>query len=739
MAGFGKWLRDRRNEGTVDMIARSADPTRTLARLGNLVDDVVITGLLDRSEHALESERPQDALRYADLAVAASLMGGTATTRAEALACRAALLIHQERPLPLGLTRRRLPEQAATDLRAAITIHSRSSHPDAWAHLTELYWVLPRHDAEPLSPDLAKALDPLLARTVDDRARAELRHVLGDIHKHRDARDAVVTAWSSAAETFRLVGNADEEFMVRGKLFQYIALRDLDDNAIELGRACLACAPPDVDPDALANVYHLLATLLGHHEVDEAITAYARAVELLSEKPGTIVHGIQFESAMLMVTHHRYPEAIPQLKAALEGSGGPHVWWAVHMELADLLAEHAGDLGGAIEHVERALHLAISMTKAPALRVHSLHRSGLLHLSANDFETAHHRFTTALPLLEERSLPITIPVTHLYHHLIMPAPRTELFRLAALTSRLTGRNNETATLHARAAELAHEPPPRVTDLDDFDDADLAAATMPVSAEHLAVASVLLHHAPDLALTRLNQIPAANPDPLLATRKAAFTAMCHQRLGDKPAAMAAYRAVLAVAAPGASAELVQLAHWQLATFLMADREYEQAYPHLHACTQLIENNRASFAGVEQRMGFLAEHVLAVYERLVETCLRTGRRVEAYETVQRIKSRSLLDLVTAEHRPIDHTLENRAAGIQADREDWVATYIGGTGPEGPAEDYPTSMAALMLSTSITLHRTMKDIENERQTAGLFDRLHTEGRPFTHAEIRALLREH
>lgn len=737
MARFGRWLRDRRSEGVVDTIARSADPTRTLTLLGHLIDDTVITALLDLSEHALESEHPQDALRYADLAVAASLAGGTATIHADALAWRAGLLTHRERPLPMGLTRRRLPEQAATDLRAAITIHTRSGQPDAWARLTELYWMLPRHDREPLSPDLAAAVEPMLASTTDDQARAELRHVLGDIHEHQQADDAVLAAWSSAADTFQRLGDADDEFKVRAKLFEYVALSDQDDSAVELGRACLDSAPPDVEPSTLANVYHLLAAVLGYNdEVDEALTAYARAVELLSREPGAIVHDLQFEAATLMVNDHRYSEAIAQLRAALKGPGRPHVWWAVHMQLADLLAAQAGDIGGAIEHVEQALHMAISTTTDLALRVHSLHRSGALHLSANDFETAYRRFTAALPLLKERSRPIKIPVTHLFDHVVLPAPRAELFRLAALTSHLTGRDNEADTLLVRAAELAHETPPRVTDLDDFDDADLENPVLAISADNLSVAAILLHHAPAMALARLNEIPADNLDPLLATRKAVFTAMCHRRLDDKPAAIAAYQMALAIAAPDTEAELVQLAHWQLAWFFLADREYEQAYPHLHACTQLIENSRASFTGVDQRMGFLAGHVLAIYERLVETCLITGRRAEAYETVQRIKSRSLLDLVTADHRPIDHVLETRAAGVAAERENWVAEYIGGTGPEAHAEDYLTSREHLMLSTASAQHRTMKEIEEVRRTSGLFDRLHTEGRPFKHAEIRTLL---
>jgi len=379
--------------------------------------------------------------------------------------------------------------------------------------------------------------------------------------------------------------------------------------------------------------------------------------------------------------------------------------------------------------------MAISMTKNPGLRVHSLHRSGLLHLSANDVETAYRRFTTALPLLTERSLPIQIQVNKLYDHVILPAPRAELFRLAALTGRLTGRSDEAKTLLATATTLAQEAPPRITELADFADAELGDFALTAGTEHLTVAAVLLHHAPDIALARLNEIPT-DIDPRLATRKAAFTAMCHRRLGDKPAAMAAYRAVLAITTPDTDAEIVQLAHSQLATLLLADDEYEQAYPHLHACTQLFENNRASFTEVEQRMGFLGQHVLAIYEQLVETCLITERRVEAYETVQKIKSRTLLDLVASDHRPIDHTLEKRTASLRANREDWVTEYIGGVEPESPPEDYLTSREYLMLSTSTTLHRLTQDIEDQRQAGGLFGRLHIEGRPFTHAEIRTHL---
>jgi len=321
MAGFSRWVRGLWNEGIIDTIAKSDDPVGTLTRLGNHVDDTVITGLLDLSERAFEADQPQEALRCADLAVAASLKGGAATTRAEALAWRAGMLTRLARQ-PAWMAGRRIPEQAATDLRAAIMIHSRSGQMDAWARLTELYWMLPEHDAQPLSPSLAEAIESMLARTDDHRARAELLHVLGDVHEHQDAQDAVVATWSSAADIFRLLGDAHDEFLIRGKLFQYVAPRD-DGTAIDVARACLECAPPDVEPDALANIYHLLAAVLQHNdEINDALVAYARAVDLLSKKPDAVIHDIQFESAMVMITDHRYPEAIAQLRAALEGSGG---------------------------------------------------------------------------------------------------------------------------------------------------------------------------------------------------------------------------------------------------------------------------------------------------------------------------------------------------------------------------------------------------------------------------------
>src|SRR5712691_2317296 len=97
MRGFGKaareWARDRRAEGIVHALQRSADRPATLTAVQNWVDDRVLSGMLDLSYAAAATNDDQeDALAWADLAVQASLLGGTAAGRADALLLHATLL-----------------------------------------------------------------------------------------------------------------------------------------------------------------------------------------------------------------------------------------------------------------------------------------------------------------------------------------------------------------------------------------------------------------------------------------------------------------------------------------------------------------------------------------------------------------------------------------------------------------------------------------------------------------------
>lgn len=133
-------------------------------------------------------------------------------------------------------------------------------------------------------------------------------------------------------------------------------------------------------------------------------------------------------------------------------------------------------------------------------------------------------------------------------------------------------------------------------------------------------------------------------------------------------------------------------------------------------------------------------LATYYRLIEVSLLLGRNGEAFVFMQRIKSRSLLDLMADsehEHRPIDHALDARAASVRDDREEWIAKYIEGTLLEGESDDVMTWPRIRMHTDHRSLTDATASIKNERDELGPFDRLRGEGVPVDFNAVRAMLK--
>jgi tetratricopeptide (TPR) repeat protein len=769
---WGGWWRDRWAEGVVRVLTRSSDPAASLERLANNVDDAVIGALCNEAYVAGEADRANDMMRWAKLAVRASLLGGTARARAEALNLHALALLDRLHRVDDDQERQQLISQAEEDGRGAVEIYTDLGRADdllsallvlvrvhearadklaavlalldcaqvtsdvtdtqwvmaVFGQFTDRYWQLPGADANGLSARLPADIKRMLDRTTAPAVQAELLDVLGDAHERREDDDAVLATLRTAATLYYELGKYGDEFTARARLFRYFTPREDHDLALELGMACLASAPPDTPPGTLATVYHFLAVVYKERgQVDEAIEAYGRAIELTSTDFDSVRHGIQFESAMFMKEHRRFEQARSQLEAALIGSGRPHVWWAVHMELADLLTEHFGELGNAVEHVESALAMTITMELSPLLRVQSLQRSGTLHLATGDVETAYRRFQLLLPLLAEPLEGRMIDVNVVCGYPVIPPSRASILRMVSFASSAAGHQTEADDLLARSQQLIREEPPRMHVDDEDLDAEIAVRSS--GRRELALGITLMLHDPRQALAHFQNFAAEMADASIRVWSDAFSGLCHRQLGDHHAATVAFQRFLDNVEPDSDAELKQVCHQGLASILVANRQFEEAHRHLVESVRLLEANRASLPGVEGRIGFLRGR-LPIYEQLVEVCLVLGRCTEAFAAVQRIKSRSLLDMIMQqEHRPIDHALESRVATLRAGREDWMAEYVGS------APDYDSN-SLRMSKDNMAYRDAMKTIEEERQELGLFDKLHGEGAPLDYPAIRSLL---
>ncbi|CRK56811.1 hypothetical protein [Alloactinosynnema sp. L-07] len=765
-----EWWLDRRTEGIVRTLAKNPDPAATVDRLAPMIDDKVIEALLTASERA---ESPHDAMTWADVAVRASLLGGTAVGRADALMHRAATVLGMDDTWKRGRLLARAEEDAlgaveilrehgtASDLVASLCllarVHTRQGDGVAMVGrmaqcfhatdddadlrtrvsrlFTDLYWDLSKSAARESAAIVIPELNTVLAAADDPALRAEVLDALGRAYSFLDADyDKAVDAWERSADLYRRLGRARDEFLIRARVQWHAVVID-NDRSIREGLACLACAPAETAPTDLATVHHVLATAYRYEErVDDALAAYARAVELLSHDPKNIVHDLVFEAATLMAEDGRYNDARAQFEAAMAGPGGAHVWWATQTELAELLSTQIIDLGAAIRHAEHALTDAVTLNSSdPMYRIISLHRVAQLQLSAGNIATAHQRFQLLVPLLTQPTRAIEISVSKLFNHSVVPLSRSEILWHASIAARAAGDNTEADAWAGRSAELrGTDPSPIALDDDVLDDPETLA--LAVETRELTMAMSLAAHSPDDALARL-----ATPSlTILAgsntrARVDMTTGVCLEKLGDQDGALAAFeRALNGHLGP----MLDQLCHWRIATIHHSRQEYGLAYPHLVTCVQMADATRTTFDDIEARMAFMSTG-LARYERLIEVCLLLGRVGEALAVVQQVKSRALLDMLAQpHHRPIDFRFEARAAALRAEQDRWLAEFAAGTGPEGPAEDYPTSPQHRMLADIVANTKDAEAFERERRERELFDRLTDEGTPLDFAAIRGLL---
>jgi tetratricopeptide (TPR) repeat protein len=779
MAG---WWQERRAEGIVRTLARAADPATKLQRLGSAVDDAVISALLNESDRAHQAGHMSDAMRWAELALRATLLGGGAEARAEALIWHAGTLFDRLKLAKDDQERAALIARAETDAHAAAAVYAETGSADnqLMAHLllvrvdeargetqsmmrrlldcvrmvhdttdrdlaidvldlfASRYHALRGSEADAWAPDLTTELGTVVARTEDRQARGKLLNLLGDAHSRQSNDTDVLAVWSTAADLYHELGELHDEFGVRTELLDYFAPRDDLDLALELGLACLASAPPDPSLASLAMVHHLVAFV--HYrrgEVDEARRAYAREVEVCSSDQKTPVGPILFESAMMMIEYGRFAEARSLLEDVLARSGFERLFWAAEFELAGVLGLNLGDVGAGIEHVESALASAVSMeTKRPIMRMVSLHLSAALHFLAGDLDTAYRRSRLLVQMLAEPPEVYTIHISRTYEYAVFPRQsRADMLRLAADISRAIGQTDETEALLAMSQGIVDEPPPQVP-MDDDDPLDDEMTGIQEAYQDAAKAVALLNVDPRAALAQFERLSAFYADSPAIGHFRLLVGKAQLDLGDRPTARTTFEQCLADVGPHQS-QLEQQCHRYLAEICITDGQYEGARVHLKARVKALESMRASLRDVEGRIRFLRRR-LGIYQQLIEVCLLLGRSEEAFVFVQRIKSRSLLDLMADdEHRPIDHALDGRATRTRDDREEWITKYIEGTLLEGESDDVTTWPRIRMHKYYLSLKDAMAAITKEREELGLFDRLRGEGVPVDYDAVRAMLK--
>lgn len=786
--GARQWARDLQAASVVAAIERAPDPAAALARLQARVNDEVIGRLTILSYAAWRDGDHAASRAWADLAVQASLLGGTSAGRAEALRQLVNVTINEGK-LEGTVPEARL-QAAESAAREAIAIYADAGQTDehvgaqlsvarlreaggdtfgafeaqlsgsllaaqsadpgvragVFGRLCPLYWDLPEERQRAGAELLAPEIGTLLALVADQGTLAELLFTAGHAyHQLGDpARDAAFEAWTRAAAIYQDLGAALDEYLVRSRMFEYAAELGEPELACELGEACIAAAPPDVPASGLADDYQLLAVTYSLLDrVGDAVTAYRQAIRLhLSDPKGKgAASTLYLELGLLEADTGRYQDARRDLESVT--SGGTSGFWLVNITLADICYQHLGDLGGAIAHAERALQLSIDGLRNLLCRAFSLHQEATIRARAGDMETAYRRLSQLMPILDQHqpTEPIVIHVSPLCARPVTLPSRAECAQLAARAAEATGRHDEASAYRQLAEELAGHAP------GDILPAEITAELDP---EHVAAldafrelrrASTLLPAQPRdalAALARARTLPAATAEPRLTALLDYVEGRCHLGLRDFPAATAAFGRALAALPDGTAAQVRIGCHGGIADIAMADGRHAEAHEHLKTSVDLIESYRSSLPRVEDRMAFLREQI-PVYERLVICCIALNLRAEAFSVVQQVKSRSLADLLAQPvHRPIDYDLEGRATLLRAGHEHWVAEYLWNTleydflGSEG----YESSPEYRMLTGIIERREQERELAEERHARGLLEELHDQAAHVDFAAAKELL---
>jgi tetratricopeptide (TPR) repeat protein len=377
-------------------------------------------------------------------------------------------------------------------------------------------------------------------------------------------------------------------------------------------------------------------------------------------------------------------------------------------------------------------------------RAYSLYQEGTLRFAAGDMEAAYRRFSQLMPILAQPLEPILVRISLLFERPVVPPSRAECAWLACRVCEATGRQEEAQAYRQMHADLAGSDSANLVPAELAAEANLDDLAALDVVRKLKYAMSLMRAQPLEALTVLASARAAltgDGEPRLAARLDYAEGSCHLLLRDYPAAAAEFEQALA-ALPDRTDAAVQIdCHQGLAFIAAADGRYADAYEHLRECVKLIERYRTSLPRVEDRMAFLRDRI-PIYELLVRCCIALNLRVEAFTAVQRVKSRSLADLLAQPaHQPIDYALEGQAALLRTDREDWVAEHIGDTytwGQDfGDPEEYEKSREYQMLTRSIRRSEQEKDLVEERHVRGLLEKLQEQATELDFTVVRELLR--
>lgn len=785
---LSKWFHERNAAGIAAILTASKDPIATLRHFQSSINDDVIENVVGHSYCLLKEEDHEAALLWSDVAQQAALIGGSAKALADCLDWRASLLHKLYEKAESNSGGDTQLKEALNCAHKALNIYRdaglEANLPPAHGRISVLHDALgeglPALEHRLLSAigwanlfDADEAMPTLMANThkllsgldgdelkqggelvmknstallevtqnLNGKSRGDVRSVLGEACRVLEHENEAVGWWMQAIEEYRAVADKESEFETWCRLQDYAYDLADPEKIVMYGKCCVESAPEKIPEHELGSRYKLLA--FGHKVLDqsvEAISMFRRAADLFrnDNESSIIVAECLLEAGILAEELGLTDEAKKDLEEVLNHSGGTHLYWLAQLTLAKLFWRR-GDLGAAARHADRAIELSIHTSFS--VRTPALQLSALIHQQSGDIEKAFARSVTLLSILEEEDEPkFTITISPLSWHTIAPPKKWDAALLAATTAFQLNREEVGKHYLALHKSFVDNSDTEAISTEEFTAEDAVTEDLGSAARLLNEANHLLVSDPKEAIVRLENCLKLIGDfsaGLIAINR--NLGMAHLALKEfHPARRALQRALdLLAESPDIAEEIT--CRLNLGLTEGRDGNFPAAYDQFCRLVELKERQRASLTDEEQRLMFV-QNETSTYTMLTVACLELQYFAEALETIEKIKSRVMLDLMSEGRKPIDYPLLRKIKDLTNKRDAWYSerlleTYDTFDKRLDTLMEADPDRAETWLRTSINLGDEITTIKEGLQKRGLLAELQSSSVSLSFDEIREL----
>lgn len=795
------WLSEKNAVGLIAILSSADDPLAALQAHHRYIDERAIEELILHSYYLAKTESVEKGLLWAKVAQQASLVGGGAKEYADCLGLRASLLqkLYDEKSKATGGggtgNERSLLAEALECATEALLVYQKANAAESlppahgrisvlhrtignallslearlfsvigWTELPDaaevmptliddlagLFWSLSRKEFKRGAELLLQHANALQGTTrwLDEERRARLSDVFGAAYGELKQEDSALLWWNRALAQYREINAQEGEFIVWAHLQDYAYNLADPERMVEYGDQCVANAPEGIEPWRLAYRYQLLA--FANKMLDrnaDAVLAYRRAAELYSQDKETkSTAGECFlEAGILEEEMALIDEAQHDLEKVLEFSGGARTFWLTHLTLARLFWKRRGNLGRAIHYADIAVEESIGMHLGFAERAVSHHLSGILHLSSGNHEESLDRFEALLKILDGHSEKGIVHFGRFEWHDVVPPSKLEATLLALVAAEKLNREADAQHYFKLYQSLASQ----VSD-DQFAEAEEALANGDVSAANLLRGVSLLAQADRLVIFDPTRAAALLETslPLLGDFAQGLIAanrnlgLARLALEEFDVARACFDRALQLLAHSPDKYEEVICRMNLGLAEASRRNIRAAYEQFARVIQIKEAQRISLTDDEQRFLFL-QNTLDTYLVFLGICMELRLFREALETVEKIKSRVLLDLVSQSNKkPIDYRSLSKIKELSRRRKGWMDKLLLETGASvsdwlDKLMEADSEKATEWIYTPLKIYEEIEAKKRELQDRNLLLEMETQSTSLSFDDIRGLCR--